>query len=260
MHTVFSISIPIWVKRDDRELGPATAFFMKRNGKVFLVSNWHVFSGRNAYTGQPLSTTLLTPNRISYWAHTPNIGKFVRDCEVAICDQDDEPKWLQHPLGQKIDLACIELRSFPSNLKAYTPEDIGDQKIMISVGQDVVIAGFPKGMMQQGILPIWKRGSIAAEPNVARNDGLGVYLVDTATREGMSGSPVYLFSNGTALMEDRSVTVFSDPVARFLGVYSGRYGAEAENEIQLGRVWAESHLLEMLDDPKVGSYEIINNR
>ncbi len=38
----------------DYKLGGATGFLYRYSGEIFLVSNYHVFSGRNALTGVPL--------------------------------------------------------------------------------------------------------------------------------------------------------------------------------------------------------------
>jgi len=59
---------------------------------------------------------------------------------------------------------------------------------------EVIIVGFPGGLVAQGIWPIWKRGTLAAKPMIARVDLLPVYLIGAVTREEMSGSPVYLYS------------------------------------------------------------------
>jgi hypothetical protein len=37
----------------DHLLGKATGFFLKYQSNWFLVSNWHVFSGRDPKSGQP---------------------------------------------------------------------------------------------------------------------------------------------------------------------------------------------------------------
>jgi hypothetical protein len=116
-----------------------------------------------------------------------------------------------------------------------------------------MIVGYPRGLNAQGIWPIWKRGTIAAEPHIARHDGLPIYLVDAATREGMSGSPVYLYSFGVAA-SGTNIAVFAGAAAQFIGVYSGRYGAEAD--MQLGRVWKRELLDEMCNAPAKGSYDL----
>ena len=43
--------------------GIATGFVVKRNDLYYLVTNWHVVTGRNPHNNQPLSTTgIADPN------------------------------------------------------------------------------------------------------------------------------------------------------------------------------------------------------
>jgi len=51
------------------------------------------------------------------------------------------------------------------------------------------VLGYPEGMIGPGRSPIWKRGSMASEPKYNWRDKPG-FLIDTATRNGMSGAPV----------------------------------------------------------------------
>ena len=106
---------------------------------------------------------------------------------------------------------------------------------MQDLSQDVFILGYPFGS-KWGLFPIWKRGSIATEPAIDISN-LPYYFVDTASRSGMSGSPV-------VVKERRPVTIMHENgrleryFTHFLGIYSGREGVtEDESLIQLGRVW-----------------------
>jgi len=63
----------------------------------------------------------------------------------------------------------------------------------LRVGHELFVLGFPEGISASD-LPIWKRATIASEPN-ATVDGLPILLVDTATRRGMSGGPAIARAN-----------------------------------------------------------------
>ena len=71
------------------------------------------------------------------------------------------------------------------------------------------------------MLPIWKRGSIASEPELPADD-LPLFLVDSNTYKGMSGSPVYARTIGGYLSKQHEVFQMAARSTRFLGVYSGR--------------------------------------
>ena len=108
----------------------------------------------------------------------------------------------------------------------------------VEVAQDVFIVGFPRGLAGSGLLPIWKRGSIASEPGVDYG-GLPCLLIDSTTREGLSGSPVIAEFVGYHA-KDRDRPSGDDWIGlgrSFLGVYSARLKGQDEFEAQLGVVW-----------------------
>jgi hypothetical protein len=47
----------------------------------------------------------------------------------------------------------------------YSVNDLPQASMMVAVGMDAFILGYPRGI-GAGIFPIWKRASIASEPNV----------------------------------------------------------------------------------------------
>jgi hypothetical protein len=69
---------------------------------------------------------------------------------------------------------------------------------------------------QQGA--VWKRGSIASEPEVF-SPGQLYMLVDTASRPGMSGSPVIRRSWGTHQMKGGGVALGAATAIEFVGVF-----------------------------------------
>ncbi|WGR73291.1 MULTISPECIES: hypothetical protein [unclassified Bradyrhizobium] len=113
------------------------------------------------------------------------------------------------------------------------------------VGAEVFILGFPPRLALPGTLAIWKRGSVASEPLVNIAGQMPIFFVDSATRHGMSGSPVLHF--GKALINSRGLPApapqaFVEPW--LVGVYAGRRGSSPEEqEMSLGRVWHRRHLL-----------------
>src|SRR4051812_7501865 len=53
-----------------QQLSTATGFVVEHGGRRFLISNWHVFSGRNADTGEPLdSKTAALPDQVRVALH-----------------------------------------------------------------------------------------------------------------------------------------------------------------------------------------------
>src|SRR4051812_28778574 len=86
------------------------------------------------------------------------------------------------------------------------------------------VLGYPEGMIGPGRTPIWKRGSIASEPGYNWRDKPS-FLIDTATRNGMSGAPVVARHSGVlnlGLGPGLSRDSIIGTVTKFVGIYSGR--------------------------------------
>jgi Trypsin-like peptidase domain len=236
----------------------ASGFVVARGGRAFLVSNWHVFSGKNPLTGS--STHCPDTVRFKYW-HEGATAKLVEHCAPLL--RDGEPLWLEHPEhGQKVDVAALPLAEFdPGNVSTYDPWR--SRYVDIGVGDDVAVIGFPFGVNIDS-LAVWTRASIATEFDADYND-LPAYLVDARTREGQSGSPVIFFRSGAYF--DRYGAIVMPNVERefvrrpapalppdepkphwrfteeFLGVYSGRVNADSD----LGFVWRPSALCKIIE-------------
>lgn len=100
------------------------------------------------------------------------------------------------------------------------------------------IIGFPFGLQHHGF-PIWKKASFATEPYFSELFPSDFMLVDSASRPGMSGSPVVQQEHGEVELEGGSFGRVEQAggVCRLVGVYSGRCHTNDPNDAQLGRVW-----------------------
>lgn len=49
-------------------IGNATGFFLKRGAVWHIVTNWHVFSGRDNATGQPRRDDCAVPDTCRFWS------------------------------------------------------------------------------------------------------------------------------------------------------------------------------------------------
>jgi S1-C subfamily serine protease len=149
--------------------------------------------------------------------------------------QPINPVWFVHPsFHDQVDVVAIPFtvppgaQVFPVNSMNTVPD------LRLIVSDEVFALGYPKGISGGGVFPIWKRASIATEPELDLND-LPVMLIDTATREGMSGGPVIAVKSG-GYMTESGDQVLGSSGSRFVGVYSGRLGKD-EMAAQLGVVW-----------------------
>ena len=171
-----------------------------------------------------------------------------KSIQLPLINENSIASWWSHPtLKHKIDIGVLPL---PKSLSDNFPFVLGDKAklnddIKILIGDEVMLWGFPKGLSKQLGLPIWKRGTIASEPEL-QFDNLPIFIVDAATREGMSGSPVVSRSHGLYQSMEGNYVMGDGITHKFLGVYSGRYASKDELDAQLGRVWHGSLINEII--------------
>jgi hypothetical protein len=166
-----------------------------------------------------------------------------RDSDLTDCPAN--ARWLEHPVYRSnLDVVALPI-TVPDGGAVRTINAANTvPKMVLRIGTDVFVLGYPKGMDGGGEFPIWKRASIATEPNINRG-GPPHLLIDTATREGMSGAPVIAVADGVYELEGpQPAYKLPGRVCRFLGVYSSRMGSD-EMQAQLGTVW-DASLLEII--------------
>jgi len=225
-------------------LSQGTGFIWRTDaGADYLVTNWHVVSGRNSETKQHLSpATAAEPDSLTVSGF--DLARRGYSFDVRLRGQFNEPMWLVHPSsGSDVDIAAIRI---PSNIGIdYHPINRLEAVPMSSqVGMDLYILGFPYGI-SAGPFPVWKRGSFASEPTMSPS--LQPYiLVDTASRPGMSGAPVIQRAWGTVLLENGDTAIHTGPATKFIGIYSGRLHTKDPLDAQLARVWPSVLIKEII--------------
>ena len=261
-----------FARRGDVEF-PATCFFLRRGTEYFLVTALHVLTGRHWQTGSLLSKEGLIPERFTYlfpyYKLVPPTQHQIGWDRIVLepfGENEEVAPWLVHPiLRERADVGIIPLGNTPqkfleaalaagkataSEVFAFEWNDV--THLPSSAGDDVQVIGFPENIKHGSEFPIWKRGSIASEPDLPV-DGLPYTLVDTGTRSGMSGSPVVrripagIGSHGAP----GNFAFFPEPRVELFGVYSGRFGVD-ELTSQLGIVWKRSVISEILATPTLG--------
>jgi len=170
------------------------------------------------------------------------------EAQQTLFDQAGNPVWLIHTVhGRSVDVVAIPLPAPPDHLHFRPINVMSSDPLQVSVGMDVFILGYPFGYQAPGY-PVWKRGSIASEPQLAPLTHRYM-LVDSASRPGMSGAPVIQRSWGNHMLDNGGVAMGPGSATRFLGVYSGRLHTNDPNDPQLARVWPQSLLEEIIQVP-----------
>lgn len=241
-------------------LGNGSCFFWRHEGRTFLVTNWHNLTGRNPLNGKSILNNGGRPDHVEFMAYKkisePDAtGTFVMKYEpvrVQLCDLDlTHHRWYEHPqYGCRVDIGAIDITELVGgHLIAHVNELESDAVHDPLVAQDVFVVGFPFGAISGAPAPIWKRGTIALDPSFDP-EGLPKILIDTATREGMSGSVVvarHLFWGRGYEKKDGSTAapILLGQHDTVLGIYSGRHYKDLERA-QLGIVWRRSSMEEVL--------------
>ena len=239
---------------NDLKLATGTAFFIKRNEDIYLVTNWHNLSGRNSLTHEPLNKNHSIPNSIRVYHHNIDDLSDTVEIQYNIRDENDRPLWFEHPIHKsRVDVGAIRIGDINQSL-VYTIEDaIAEidpyEKWPTEVGESVFVLGYPFGLTGSFSLPIWKAASIATEPAIDIND-LPCFYVDTATRQGMSGSPVVQKIRRSVAIHSQEKGL-SQYRSSFLGIYSGRIAVKDGLDAQIGIVWKIICIEEIINAKKL---------
>lgn len=248
---------------EDVELGSATGFFYRFGKDPVLATNWHVLAGAHPETNRIIDGRGYVPNRITFNMQVRDLNNSSiitfenRTLEIA---KDRSALWYQSVFPQR-DVGFLNLRE---TLPDYEMLRLGDRIVAFSsdvivnvderqnpisveppyplVSDTVFILGYPVGLSAQGIAPVWKSGTVATEPYYTAFDK-PVFLVDSLTRSGMSGSPV-LSHNNRMMSLDGEIVEWESKSPALVGIYAGREGITGtESDMALGRVW-HRHVLD----------------
>lgn len=228
-------------------LATATGFTVHMpSGARYLITNYHVLSGKRPDTGAPVNPAGHLPDRVLVALPQLNRGApsmLWRAHVQSLLDGDGRRTWAEHPThGHRFDVVALPLCPLPEELGLFL-EATGAQDVGIFPGSTVSIVGFPHGLAGPALSAIWKTGAVASEPDL-QVDGDDFFWVDANTRSGMSGSPVIARRFGSYLTRSGGSVMTPGLVDRLVGVYAGR--APEAVDMTLGRVWRWSGVEELL--------------
>ena len=238
---------------------PGFFFYKITDSKLFLITNWHVVTGRN-HIKPSHSKTGAVPCLLRVKLHKRqnaiNEQKTISLSSLMVLDirinskDGNNPIWLEHPeFRAQIDVIGIEIKNKDELEEKSTFNSLNqwrsfNDSYIPQVMDDVFVIGYPWGISgSKGAIPIYKKGCIATDP-IINHGGTPRVLIDCRTTEGMSGSPVIVSHSGIWMpngkLTDNSVFGTID---NFLGVYSGRLydqsipGGSTVEISEIGVVW-----------------------
>ena len=225
-------------------LSTATGFLIRRNERIYLVTNRHVVTGKDNFTGKLLdlekagrpnelkvylyNEIFLEEDKIDWWANESYLPLY-ETIEI-----DEEKKlWMEHPIWkEKIDVIAMDItelcqrrcQALERVRKCRVDTALYEKELTIlskpKVTDEVWLLGYPYGYSStasDGYFPVWSRGTIASE----YEKKLCVPM------DAIHGSPV--------------IQKIGD-ITFLLGIYSGRTNLESD----LGYVWKTQLIEEII--------------
>lgn len=252
-------AVPLLTKSCGHIVSYATGFFWSHDSDAVLVTNWHVFAGRDPTTMVCFDNDAAVPDEVVYPRFIE--GESLDDViysSVTLIDSNGENTWWHHPAhGSSVDIAAVRIPVAEVHATIKGPKDTYIHTVPVTgerlgeelfeglppwygprreMGDDLFVIGFPLNLKPTGHFPLWKRASVASEMDIPL-DGKPSFLIDTATRRGMSGAPVVHIDRSGPLTYSGKFNPGRN--VSFVGIYSGRHIGNAEIEAQLGIVWRE---------------------
>lgn len=254
------VTTPVELSFNGKEVAHGTGFIWRARDKIHLITNWHNVTGVHPFEGEHLNAGGCVPDSITFHpAHrtffSGNYAIFRTTVTQPLYEHFEEPFWIQHQQfdANRIDIIALEISHSLSS--PVTMQDMGFENLFTHVGADVFVVGYPFRDYKDPYFPLWKRGSIASEPLALWNER-PAFLVDAASRPGMSGSPVFRRAHGpTSLLQpDGSIANDLNKVlcTQFTGVYSGHLTTRNET-LTIGIAWHGDLVSELLANPARGT-------
>lgn len=225
--------------RDERVLAFGSGFMWEELNDIAIVTAWHCLTGTHPETRQSLNPANgARPNKVAVSILMQDMSE--RTITIPLYDPDSgAPIWYIHRLGfAELDLAVLWFprAALPDKCMNLGVNTLLNSSISLHVGADLFILGYPRNLDRLG-LPVWKRASLAMDPDATLAErGKRHLLVDTASREGMSGALVIARSRGVAEFENKGMAA-GGVYTRLVGVYTGRVAGADEMAAQIGIVW-----------------------
>ncbi len=228
-------------------LGVATVFFWSCGESIYLITNWHNVTGVNPITGENIHRHGGRPTNLEVAFLSANKTVDYQLRSFQLYDEKEVPFWKVHKEhGRNVDVIALPIK-VPDGYSSFPINEIQERPLKIRVGHELFILGFPfsTSIFDRGGIPIWKRASLASEPEwVLSSEQYN--LVDTASRPGMSGAPVVRRAFSGAELDNGQISLSGG--SRFFGVYAGRLTSSSKEDAQLGRVFERKLVEEIVSD------------
>lgn len=252
-----TIDLPTSVDEDRYGTG---FLYRAADGQIWLVTNWHVLTGRRPdEPGVLLGDAPQSPREICFGLK--EIDSAMHRVHRFPLYDNGRPLWRQHPLGPQFDIAALPVTIGDEFEVSTIQQAAASQMGAIEPGFDLVVIGYPFPAGQDIPYALWKRAMLASEPSV-QMFGNSQMLIDTAGTPGMSGSPVFISHQAymdtpehvaaKQRVESGETRWFDEPDwlnidratqtigLEWIGIYAGATENKKLDRLQLGRMYSAS--------------------
>lgn len=244
---VSKVSCSVEAYHDETIIGTATGFFFATSRKVYFMTNNHVVGGKFAkqdyFTqhGHEIPVDSL-PTKLIVRAYGPKANEtinihFPLEGSVIFFHTDNSNRELMDVVA--LPVSANVLPGLAHTMVLSSRDILPD--LLLAPSSELFIVGFPYDLARYNTYPIWKRGTIASDPNLRDLNG-SKFWIDATTRAGMSGSPV-LFRGQTYATRDAPLNMSSETNTFLVGIYS----AQSYN-MELGIVWDLYRVIQSLNE------------
>lgn len=263
-------------------LSVGTGFIYKHDEQYFIVTTWHNVTGLHSETLENLGKNGGIPDNIvvNLSVSYPGFGVIKRAITLPLADEEKSLFYIHPKNCPRIDVVAIPFdpaAEHNSEFHLSTGEHrktkmlllmpmaggtqaeicpvqlyfVPDKAVIsqwlnsVDVTEELFIPGYPHNVQDFHAQPVWKRATIASSVQAGWNRE-PKFLVDSASKSGMSGAPVLYFSSKGIVRIDGASHHFGREVAILAGVYVGRLGVESKADPQIGTVWNQSVIDEII--------------
>lgn len=263
-------------------LSIGTGVIYQYENEYFIVTAWHNLTGLHSETLEPLSKHLAIPDNVivTLAVSIPGFSVIRNSITMPLMDEDKSLFYIHKENWPRVDVAVIPFDPHAEYLSegqlstgekierrfspimpvqgAGTSEICPIQKYLVpnddvikkwldsvDVTEELFIPGYPHNVQDYYAQPVWKRATIASSVQMGWNRE-PKFLIDSASKSGMSGSPVLYYSPKGSVQIYGTTYHFGQEVAILAGIYVGRLGVKGEADPQIGTVWNQSVINEII--------------
>jgi hypothetical protein len=218
--------------------------------------NWNTTT-TVGYCRRPFTIPLENLSQTFYYIH-PQGWPRVDVVAIPINTEYPYESEYTHPNGEKLSVSIpmrmeasgVGLNSDIECIQDAEPTSVHNKTMLeqnLEVTEDLFILGYPEGIIDIYGQPLWKRATVATEQPYLGWNKQKRFLVDCASRKGMSGAPVLFHSKSGVVNSPRAINIGNEPLTLFHGIYVGRIGDVSEFEAQIGTVWQRRVVDEIIE-------------